>query len=312
MKMKKLALSLGFIGLVAGAATISRIKNFSDGQVLFASDLNAEFNNIINAINGGLDNDNLAANANISPLKLSTAIDGDAISRSPSTGALSVAVDDVTIGVTNDVIAVKPGGIATISIASGSITTEKLALGSVTSQIIAVSGVTTQNLAPNSVTFGKIADDAVGVANQVNVVDFGPTADPNEVAISNSTSFQTTSSSFVDATNFAVTITTTGRPLSVSLATTGIASATLDYSTSLTGGAWACEYMILEGVNVVAWGSIGGNSTTGVTDFHPVGGIGHPAFVTGAGVHSLKLQMRRSFGNGTCRISNAVLVAREI
>jgi hypothetical protein len=58
MTMKKLllALLLGFAGNAWSAATYSRVKTWSSGETLTASDLNAEFNNILtNGTTAGLD-----------------------------------------------------------------------------------------------------------------------------------------------------------------------------------------------------------------------------------------------------------------
>ena len=51
-------------------ATISRVKTWVDNEVLTASDLNGEFNNIDNDYNGGITNANISASANIARMKL--------------------------------------------------------------------------------------------------------------------------------------------------------------------------------------------------------------------------------------------------
>lgn len=52
-------------------ATLSRITTWSDNQVLSASALNGEFNNILNDYNGGITNANISASAAIVYSKLS-------------------------------------------------------------------------------------------------------------------------------------------------------------------------------------------------------------------------------------------------
>lgn len=51
-------------------ATISRIKTWNTGDVLTASDLNAEINNILNDYNGGITNANISGSAAIAYSKL--------------------------------------------------------------------------------------------------------------------------------------------------------------------------------------------------------------------------------------------------
>lgn len=53
-------------------ATISRVKTWATGDVLTASDLNAEFNNILNDYNGGITNANISASAAIATSKINT------------------------------------------------------------------------------------------------------------------------------------------------------------------------------------------------------------------------------------------------
>jgi len=51
-------------------ATISRLTTWSDGQVLTASALNGEINNIVNDYNGGITNANISASAAIATSKI--------------------------------------------------------------------------------------------------------------------------------------------------------------------------------------------------------------------------------------------------
>lgn len=52
-------------------ATLSRVKTWISGDVLTASDLNAEFNNVLNDYNGGITNANISGSAAIAYSKLS-------------------------------------------------------------------------------------------------------------------------------------------------------------------------------------------------------------------------------------------------
>lgn len=108
---RKVAAALFLVSTIAVAGTISRLTTFQDGQVLFASDLNSELNQIVNLLNGSIDNDNLSNTANISASKLSATIAGDGIGRNSSTGVLAVNVDASTIEVSGDTVQVKDAGI---------------------------------------------------------------------------------------------------------------------------------------------------------------------------------------------------------
>lgn len=126
--------------LISGAvfaATVSRIKTFSDGDILTASDLNVEFDNVVDGVNS-ISNDNIATNAAISPAKISANIKGDGITRNTTTGALSVNVDDVTIELVSDDLALKDGSVDTDKLVDDSVTTAKIVDESVTRAKVAV------------------------------------------------------------------------------------------------------------------------------------------------------------------------------
>jgi microcystin-dependent protein len=118
---RKLAAALFLVSTIAVAGTISRLTTFQDGQVLFASDLNSELNQIINLLNGSIDNDNLSNTANISASKLSATIAGDGIGRNSSTGVLAVNVDASTIEISGDTLQVKDAGITLAKLSTAAI-----------------------------------------------------------------------------------------------------------------------------------------------------------------------------------------------
>lgn len=125
MKITALILSLVLSLTSANAALVSRIYNFTDGQILTATQLNSEFNNLVDGVNG-INDANVVSGANISPLKISSVIKGAALNRNGSTGELSVKVDNVGIEVSGDQLQLKAGGITAASIADGTITLAKL------------------------------------------------------------------------------------------------------------------------------------------------------------------------------------------
>lgn len=112
-------------------STASRIYDFTDGQVLTAEQLDGEFNNLVNTVNA-IDNDNIATGANISPVKISASIKGDAINRDTTTGSLSVKTDNVGVEVSGDNVQLKDLGVVTAKINTGAVTAVKIADGAVT------------------------------------------------------------------------------------------------------------------------------------------------------------------------------------
>lgn len=115
--MRILVLLSLLLSTQASAALCSRVYNFTDGSILTASQLNTEYNAIINCVNG-IDNANITTSAGISPIKISSTIDGDGITRNGTTGALSVSVDNSTIEISGDAIQVKDLGITYAKLAA--------------------------------------------------------------------------------------------------------------------------------------------------------------------------------------------------
>ncbi len=162
------------------AALLSRIYTFTDGSVLTASQLNTEFNNIVDGANA-LSDANISTGAAISPAKISSTIAGAGITRNASTGVLSVVTDNSTLEFSGLTARVKDSGITTAKIndlavttgkindlavttgkiAALAITTAKIADGAVASTQILNSTITSDDLASNSVTSDEITDGAV-------------------------------------------------------------------------------------------------------------------------------------------------------
>ena len=170
---------IGILAVVGMGATISQLTTFQDGDVLTASQLNAEFGQIISTINS-LDDGNIAAGANIDSAKIEAAIAGDGIGRNGATGVLEVNDDNVTLEITGDVLQVKDGGIDTTQIADDAVTTVKILDANVTRAKL--------------VSVGQQISSSSGLWDVTN-----------------------SSTSYADVTNLSVTITTTGRPVVVRL-----------------------------------------------------------------------------------------------
>jgi hypothetical protein len=317
------ALALGaLIPLLSHAAVVSRVKTFSDGVPLFASDLNGEFNNLVNNVNA-LDNDNLSSSANISAAKISPSIAGQGVSRNGGTGALSVSVDNVTTEISSNQVIVKGNGIGN-------------------SQIRQAAGLSVLGRAAN--TTGNIADITAGTDGQVlrrngTALEFSliGTANIQNGAVTNvklepsnyvtsgsSGAYISSSTSYGDVTNLSVTITTTGRPVELKVLPV---SSTLDSSigcTNAVASSCAASFRIIrDGSTVVAkagayTNSGGGTSASVATPPSSLQGfeVGLPA-----GTYTYKVQAKRDYDDGSvsstnadhrARISNVQLVAIEL
>ena len=125
---------LGTMVVFLISATVSRIKVWNDGEILTASQLNAEFSNIVSGVNN-ITNDNISASAAISPSKIDSSIAGSGLDVNPS-GVLSVplrefdetpsAQDTVSYGVTGQTTVDETT--AQYTVASTTLTTEGGAL----------------------------------------------------------------------------------------------------------------------------------------------------------------------------------------
>lgn len=300
----------------AHAAIVSRITNFTDGTILYASDLNSEFNNIINTVNN-LDNDNLSTTANISSSKISATIAGDGIGRDGGTGALSVTVDNSTLAISSDTVIVKDNGITKAKMAQGTALSvignatnatanvadivagtdgyvlarsgTSLVFGQVLTAGIANSNVTTAKIADSNITTAKIADNAVTFAKIVG---------SNKSVSSSSGSFTTTSASPVFVTNLSVSLTTVGRPIQIFMQPDGSGSAA--EINNGTGNFAAQVRVIRDGSAIGIWRMAFGYLAAPIM----MNDLSLPA-----GPHTWTIEV--STTGGVLAVSNLVLVAIE-
>jgi hypothetical protein len=216
------------LGVVTFAhpAIVSRLTTFTDGTILTASDLNSEFNNIINTVNN-LDNDNISSTANIAASKLSATIAGDGIGRDSGTGALSVNADGVGLELSGDDVQLKDDGVTNAKIRE-----------SVGLSVIGRSANTTGNVADitsatdghvlrqsgTSIGFGTVAADGIAsnAVTTVKILDAAVTqakraALGQQVSASGSGTYSLIGTTESTVTNLSVTITTTGRPVFVGM-----------------------------------------------------------------------------------------------
>lgn len=204
---------------VARAALTSQVNSYVDGNVLTAAQLNAEFGNIYSTINN-LDNANLSETAGIVPTKISSSIDGTAISRDSGTGALSVSVDNSTIETNSDSIRLKDAGITAAKLGTGAVTSAKILDATIATADIADDAITGAKIAAGNVVTSDLADNAV-TKEKIEVKTSSDTVAVGGVAISSSSgsSVISVADGAADATitNNSVTITSRGGPIYLQL-----------------------------------------------------------------------------------------------
>lgn len=225
--MQRLLKASVVVGLLASsssfAAVCSRVKNFTNGSILTASDLNTEFNTIFDC-NNAITTDQLSPALSVPPNKLAPSIAGDGIVRDSGTGVIAVNPDDITIQVAGDVVLIKDSGVSTVKLADLAVTTAKINDSAVTTAKINDAAVTTAKIADDAVTNDKVADNAVNTAQLVNgAVTQAKMGAANYVESLPIASFSLVSTgSWTTVTNLNVTITSTGgRPIVLQLMGTG-------------------------------------------------------------------------------------------
>lgn len=222
---KVLVTVLLMVGTFIVAAPVSRVTNFIDSQVLTASQLNTEFNNVIGGVNS-INNAQIATNAQIAPSKIAATIKGDGIQRDGTTGTLSVKTDNTTVEISGDNLQIKDSGVSLAKMADNSVDTPELVDGA----------VTTAKIEDAAVTPAKLAARNLVESAAVN-------------------SFSTSNTTLTDVTNLSVSITTTGRPVfvgmipaSTSTTTTGMGLVSISSNSNVAlGGLW-----FLRGASVIA------------------------------------------------------------
>jgi hypothetical protein len=155
------------IPTAALSAIVSRVYTFTDGSVLTASQLNTEFNNLVDGVNSITD-DNITSGAAISPAKISSTIAGAGITRDGTSGALSVVVDNSTVEFSGLTLRQKDLGTTTAKLANSGVTTAKIADLNVTEGKIANSAVSLNKIAANAVATVNILDQNVTTAKLEN------------------------------------------------------------------------------------------------------------------------------------------------
>lgn len=191
-----------------GTIDISRL--YLDGEVLFASDLDAIIDAIELFINTTKLNDDNIANGGI-------------------TGSLKL----VNASVTNAKLAAD--SIGTTNIAASAVTSAKILDDAVTTAKILDDAVTNDKLAADSIDSDQIVDGSVTRVKLAN---------PNyNISTSHSGSFSTTAGTATAVTNCSATLTLTGRPVLIGAMSGGLSKIRMYHST-YTGTALTTEFYL--------------------------------------------------------------------
>lgn len=321
-----LVISYFIFSLTADAAIVSRVTSFSDGQVLFASQLNNEFNNLISGINS-INNDQIASNANISASKLSATLAGDGITRDGTTGALSISVDDSSIEIDSNTLQVKDGGISNAKIRDSAavsvIGRSANSTGDVADIAAASNGQVLKResnaLVFDSVDAADITDGAVTFAKRAARTDGGAGAGTGQIARSNALTSQALTGSFADLTNLSITITTQGGPVRLELISSDGASSDAGFDCEQsTQASWLVRARFLRdgtSISLINFESsaIYSAATFNSGDFHwPPSAFSHMDFPA-AGTYTYKVQATESNVSGNaCTAADMRLVVYEL
>lgn len=322
-------------------ALYSRVKTWVSNEILTASDLNGEFNNILDHASAEF---LIGGSADLSAMQ--TTVDPFPASvpslASSTLGEIQRIRWQLNACVGGSQWYVDPtgnlstGGIGTATIADLAVTTAKLAASAVTTAKIALGAVTATELASNAVTTVKILDANV---TRAKLAAFGQSLS------SSCGTFATPSASLVDVTNLAVTgFVSTGRPIWVGLISDGTTSAAIisAYATPAagSGSAGTNGQIVLNQAGVgtaCRWGirtAVDGiNNTITVTDPHgppnttatgassPISYTAAPAtsiyqiLFLAAGTYDFKIQANvtlASSGSCTVSVENAKLLVYEM
>lgn len=325
----------------ANSAIVSRITTFTDGNILTASQLNSELNNILNTVNN-LDNDNLSLTANISPIKVSAVIAGAGIVRDSGTGELAVNPDGTGLELSGDTVQIKnngvtaakfeqvaglsvvgrsansTGNVAAITAASDdqilrrsgtSIGFGALGASTVTSSNITDGTIVTADIAASQITSSLIADGTIATAD---IADYQITqgklaTKPVGKSSVSSGAYSTTSTGYIAVPNMTVTIVTTGRPVWVGIIPDGTTNSCYLATTSPTTP--IAHYKLMRGSTSLGEHRL--QTTLGTTVYGDCGSLW--AVDTGAGTGNTTYTLQVVLQQGTnVQIGYAKIVAYEL
>ena len=258
-------------------AVFSRIKTWVSNEVLTASDLNAEFNNLLN-------------------------------------NTIPASIEDYSADVSTMQSTADPGGVGTESLPTtlaGELTRLRYVIKRIINQAqwyvapigsLSNLGILTANINDLAVTTAKINDLAVTK---------GKLAALGQQVSSSSGTFSMSSTSYADVTNLTVTITTTGRPVLIFMQPDG--STNSDSSSirqSFNAGGGSLFVRILRGASVISQTKLTGDSVESSPDWAP--SSIYFMDVVAAGTYTYKIQIRTTNASAAAVVPYCVLAAYEI
>lgn len=253
-------------------ALFPRVTTWVSNQVLTASALNGEFNNILNNAQAS---SWIGFSANVAQMQQQTSPGG--VGSESLAGSIADELQRIrfmlaflsgqTFWYDQTGSTLGTNGIQTASINDQAVTAAKIANGAITTTQI-------------SATAGILKTQLVSLGQQVSA---------------SSGNFGTTNNSFVDVTNLSVTITTTGRPVAFLLIADGSANTPLIGATS-SGNVAGCVFTLNDvgAGTILAGGPVLSSTFTTPTAVNiPPPGLFHVQSVA-AGTHTYKIQLRAS------------------
>ncbi len=264
-------------------AIFSRVKTWVSNEVLTASDLNAEFNNLL-------------------------------------TNTKPESIEDYSVDVTTMRSAVDPGGVGTEQQAT-SLAGEIERLRFTIKRLVGAQwysdpgryltagnlGVQTADIAANAVTTAKINNGAITYEKRASI---------NISKSSSCSNFTMFGTSVADVTNLSVSFTTYGKPVFITLESDGDTGVFGGYAGAIStlASANAYFYIVRDSTEIartqVTTSLAGSGASKSI--FVPVGGLFQHADEVSAGTYTYKIQCNVSDPSVTLYLQYAKLVVREL
>lgn len=209
-------------------ALFSRIKTWVSGETLFASDLNGEFDNLLNNTAPASIEDFSTNTAQMQ----STADPGGVGSESLAT-SLAGEIQRLRFVLKRILNEAQWYVAPTTTLSAGGIVTNSFADGAITEPKLATDAVSTIKIAALAITNPKIANDTIALTkNAIKTTALSATA--GNIAISGS-SGTVLSGATTQVPVVSCTLVTTGRPVRVTVTPSGVAGQTSEYQIAANG-----------------------------------------------------------------------------
>jgi hypothetical protein len=199
---------------------------------------------------------------------------------------------------------IQAGGISSTNLASSCVTAVKIAASAIETAKINDLAVTTGKINDLAVTTGKIAANAVTRAKLESV---------GQQVSSSSAAFSTSSTSYTDVTNLTVTITTTGRPVFLSLVSGDAGTSPAYIGGSTTGVAGVVDLFIkfLRDATTISEIQCRAPTNSLIGVGFPCGGFTH-IDVPSSGTYTYKVQTKAQSPSVDVTVQRVKLIAYEL